>query len=140
MFPATQQSGLVLESQLGGGSWLQTIGGLLVVFALLILSLKFLGRFNRLRGRTEAEVLNVWNLGPRREIQVLRLQDEVHFIYRHDGAMVPLKQITLAEYRAQTPQTEAASRGRLGAATRNLWRKSALPRTSCPLPGDQPLA
>ncbi len=139
MFAATQRAGLVLDPQLGGGSWLQTIGGLLVVFALLILSLKFLGRFNRLRGRSEAEVLNVWNLGPRREIQVLRLQDEVHFIYRHDGAMVPLKQVTLADYRARETPPETASGGRWAAAARNLRRKSALVRTSVPRPGDQPL-
>lgn len=85
----------------GGSSWWQTLGGLLVVFGLLLLSLKLLGKWNRRQGSSEARVLTVWALGPKREIQVLRLGDEVHFIYRHDNAMVLLKQEPLAEYEAK---------------------------------------
>ena len=74
----------------GGSPWWQTIGGLLAVFGLLLLSLKFLAKWNRRQGGSEATVLTVWPLGPKREIQVLRLGEEVHYIYRHDNAMVLL--------------------------------------------------
>jgi flagellar biogenesis protein FliO len=86
----------------GGSSWWQTLGGLLVVFGLLLLCLKILGKWNRRQGGgRDASVLTVWPLGPKREIQVLRLGDDVHFIYRHDNAMVLLKQQSLADFEAQ---------------------------------------
>lgn len=81
-----------------GMSWWQTIGGLVLVFGLLVVSLKLLGRFNRRSGAAETGVLTVWHLGPKREIQVLRLGDQVHYVYRHDGAMVTLKSEALAEF------------------------------------------
>lgn len=81
-----------------GMSWWQTIGGLVVVFGLLLLSLKLLGRFNRRSGAAQAGMLAVWHLGPKREIQVLRLGDQAHYVYRHDGAMVTLKTEDLAEF------------------------------------------
>ncbi len=81
-----------------GASWWQTIGGLLVVFGLLVLSLKLLGKFNRNRAGGNASLLAVWQLGPKREIQVLKLFDTVHYIYRQDGGLVELKQQPLAQY------------------------------------------
>jgi len=81
-----------------GVSWWQTLGGLVAVFGLLILSLKLLGKWNRRSGGSESSLLTVWHLGPKREIQVLRLGDQVNYIYRHDGAMVVLKTEPLAEY------------------------------------------
>jgi hypothetical protein len=84
-----------------GGSWWQTVGGLVAVFALLLLSLKLLGRFQRRSGAARASVLTVWHLGPRREIQVLHLDDEVHYVYRHDGAMVVLQREAHAEWQAR---------------------------------------
>ncbi len=92
VFCALQQTGM------GGMSWWQTISGLLIVFGLLVLSLKLLGKFNSKRGRGKAEILAVWQLGPKREVQVLKLFDTVHYIYRHDGALVNLRQQSLAEY------------------------------------------
>ena len=84
-----------------GISWWQTIGGLAAVFGLLILSLKLLGKWSKRTGGAETSLLKVWHLGPKREIQVLRLQDQVHYIYRHDGAMVTLRTETLAEFERQ---------------------------------------
>jgi len=81
-----------------GFSLWQTLGGLVAVFALLLLSLRLLGRFNQRRQHDQSALLTVWNLGPRREIQVLKLQDQVHYIYRHDGAMVLLKQDSLEDW------------------------------------------
>lgn len=82
----------------GGVSWWQTLGGLLAVFGLLMVSLKLLGKLHRRTGSAEAGLLTVWPLGPKREIQVLRLGDDVHYIYRHENAMVLLKQEPLADY------------------------------------------
>jgi len=83
-----------LPGALGSGSgfniW-QSMGGLAVVFGLLLLCLKLLGRFNRQRSGGQAALLTVWPLGPKREIQILRLEDEVHYIYKHEGSLVLLK-------------------------------------------------
>jgi len=93
----------------GGPSWWQTAGGLLLVFGLLVLCLKYLGRFNRKRAEHQADLKAVWRLGPKREIQVLRLGDEVHYIYRHDTAMVLLKNEPLADFeRLQQKSPESA--------------------------------
>ncbi|MFT5232963.1 MAG: flagellar biogenesis protein FliO [Candidatus Krumholzibacteriia bacterium] len=82
----------------GGAHWWQTVGGMLLVFGLLIVCLKYLGRFNRRHGDQQADLKAVWNLGPKREIQVLRLGDEVHYIYRHETAMVLLKNEPLVNF------------------------------------------
>jgi len=79
-------------------SWWQSLGGLVAVLALLVVFLKLLGRVNRRMAGDQASLVKVWPLGPRREIQVLRLGEEVHFIYRHDGAMVLLRQQPYAEF------------------------------------------
>lgn len=84
-----------------GFSWWQSLGGLIAVLALLVVFLKLLGRINRRMAGEEASLEKVWPLGPRREIQVLRLGDEVHYIYRHDGAMVLLRRQSLAEFRRE---------------------------------------
>jgi hypothetical protein len=81
-----------------GMSWWQTLGGLAVVFGLLLVSLKLLGRWNRRTGAAESSLLTVWPLGPKKEIQVLRLEDQVHYIYRHDGAMVVLQTERLTDF------------------------------------------
>ena len=91
-----------------GMSWWQTLGGLLAVFGLLLLSLKLLGKWNRRSGGADSSLLTVWHLGPKREIQVLRLGEQVHYIYRHDGAMVELKNEPLEKFENK-PRAAAAS-------------------------------
>ena len=91
------------EALAGGGGfnmW-QSLGGLILVFGLLVVSLKLLGRLNRRQNQGQAGVLAVWSLGPKREVQVLRLGQVVHYIYRHDGAMVLLKEETLQQWETQ---------------------------------------
>ncbi len=88
----------------GHGSLWQAIGGLAVVFALLMLFLKFLGRFNRQGSSQETQLLTVWHLGPKREIQVLRLGDRVHYIYRHEGSMVVLQEEPYEQFLALHPE------------------------------------
>jgi hypothetical protein len=105
-----------------GVSWWQTVGGLAAVFALLIVFLKFLGRFQKGARHERATLLAVWSLGPRREIQVLRLGDEVHYIYRHDGAMVLLRQESHAAWLASGATTPAAPAGALP-----TWLRDRLP-------------
>lgn len=86
----------------GGGSWWRMIGGLAVVFGLLLLCLKLVTRYGSGRqGAPQARLLTVWHLGPRREVQVLRLGDEVSYLYRHENAMVLLRQEAWEDYRRQ---------------------------------------
>ncbi len=84
-----------------GMSWWQTVGGLVAVFGLLLLSLKLLGKWNRRSGGSHSSLLTVWHLGPKREIQVLRLGDQVHYIYRHDGSMVVLQTEPLVDFESK---------------------------------------
>lgn len=94
----------------GGFQLWQSLGGLALVFGLLILSLKLLGRFNRRHNPGQTSLLTVWHLGPKREIQVLRLGDDVHYIYRHEGSMVLLKQESFADwqrFQAANPERQA---------------------------------
>jgi len=83
----TSQMGMNSQSSV----W-QAIGGMAVVFGLLLLFLKLLGKLNRKGGTADTSVVAVWHLGPKREIQVLRLGEMVHYIYRHEGSMVVLKE------------------------------------------------
>jgi flagellar biogenesis protein FliO len=100
--PATvEMSGLAGDA---GVSWWQTLGGLIAVFGLLVISLRLLRRFQRRQGGDRAGLVAAWSLGPKREIQVLRLGETVHYVYRHDGAMVVLEQEPLADW-----QTRAAA-------------------------------
>ena len=85
-------------------SWWQTVGGLVVVFGLLVVSLKMLGKWNKRSGNAESSLLTIWHLGPKKEIQVLRLEDQVHYIYRHDGAMVVLQTERLADFESKQDQ------------------------------------
>ena len=92
-----------------GVPWWQVVGRLAAVFGLLIVFLKFLARMPQAGGATGgAGLLAVWAVGPRREVQVLRLQDEVHYLYRHDGAMVLLRSEPLAAWQASRPVHVAA--------------------------------
>jgi hypothetical protein len=81
-----------MEAGLGSGPDLWQVGGALVaVLALLVVALKGLQRLQAAGGGDETvRMLSVRRLGPRRELQRLRVGDEVHTIYRHDGAMVVL--------------------------------------------------
>ena len=96
------------SSGLGAGSWWRTIGGLAVVFGLLFLSLKLLSRYGRRGAAAQARMVAVWHLGPRREIQILRLGEEVSYVYKHENAMVLLRQEEWEAYRQQYGETVAA--------------------------------
>lgn len=125
-FLAVQQSSEAL-SYSGGFSWWQTLGGLALVFGLLLLCLRWLGRFQRGAGTSPANLLAVWSVGPKREIQALRLDDEVHYIYRHDGAMVLLKHQNLSEWeQCQVSHPDRTGRGNALRSWRTwLSRKSS---------------
>ncbi len=107
-----QNSTPLSEALAGGGGfniW-QSLGGMALVFGLLLVCLKLLGRLNRRHNQGQAGVLAVWPLGPKREVQVVRLANMVHYIYRHDGAMVLLKEETLQQWeaaRARDPEDRA---------------------------------
>lgn len=100
-----------------GMSWWQTVGGLAAVFGLLLLSLKLLGKWNRRSGGSDSSLLTVWHLGPKREIQVLRLGDQVHYIYRHDGSMVILQTEPVGEFESKRADQGTGS-------SRANWKES----------------
>ncbi len=109
----------------GGGagfSWWQTLGGMAVVFALLLVCLKLLGRLHGSGGRAEAAVVTVWSLGPKREIQVVRLRDEVHYIYRHESGLVVLEHESYDEFRAAFPDASRPAQQPLSQLTDKLSR------------------
>jgi hypothetical protein len=117
-----------LASQGSAPPWWQTVGGLLVGFGLLFLCLRLLARFQRRGATGQASLLAVWPLGPRREVQVLRLGDEVHYVYRHDGAMVLLRQESLADWEAgRSAEAHGGRRPEAPRGLRALLRTAGLP-------------
>ncbi len=83
---------LAAAAQPGDPSWWKLAGAFLLVFALLIVFLKILGRQQRGGGGAEASLLRVHSLGPRRGVEVLRCGETVYTLYRSDQAMVLLDQ------------------------------------------------
>lgn len=76
----------------GGGMPWSALGAMAAVFALLLLGLRALRRWQPAACRkTAVTLLAVRRLGPRREVQELRVGDLVHTLYRQDGAMVLLR-------------------------------------------------
>jgi len=125
--PLGMASGPVLQT--AGISWWQSLGGILAVFTLLLLCLRFLGRFHRGQKHHEASLLEVWPLGPRREIQVVRLRDTIHYIYRHEAALVLLDQENFASYRVTHPGETNRSPGGL---TKLFYRMGMMSRPGGP--------
>ncbi|HPF71021.1 MAG TPA: hypothetical protein PLQ13_10145 [Candidatus Krumholzibacteria bacterium] len=109
MTPLLAEAGYGLQAGASGPAWWQTLGGLLAVFGLLVLGLRLLARFNKRGGFGHAALVAVWHLGPRREIQVLRLADDVHYVYRHEGAMVLLKQESFDQWERTRAAGESAA-------------------------------
>lgn len=91
---------------LGGGStsvtsfW-QVAGALLTVLGLLVVALKVLNRFQRQRGNDRTRLLQVRRLGPKRELEILQVDDQVFTLYRHDGGLVVLRCEDLAAHGAR---------------------------------------
>jgi flagellar biogenesis protein FliO len=106
---------------IGGPSYWQVGAALAAVLGLVVVALKALQRLQG-GGDQDAEVrlLSVRRLGPRRELQRLRVGDRVHTIYRHDGAMVVLRDDpwTPATVAETTPAPDAAAA--LGTRLRTL--------------------
>ncbi|MEZ4388749.1 MAG: hypothetical protein R3D98_14495 [Candidatus Krumholzibacteriia bacterium] len=93
-----------LGSGAGLPSFWQVGAALVTVLALLVLALKLLGRCQRRPGAEQARLLQVRRLGPRRELEVLLVDDEVYTIYRHDGGLAVLKHEPEASYAARRPE------------------------------------
>jgi len=98
-------------------SFWQVGAAMVTVLALLILALKFLGRLQNGRGAQDSvRLLKVRRLGPKRDLETLRVDDEVFTIYRHDGGMVLLRRESHVDYVERepvvTPDTAVAGLGR----------------------------
>jgi hypothetical protein len=91
-----------------GGGWWRAVLGMVAVFALLVICLRLLRRWPGVGGHGAAGVEAVWPLGPRREIHVVRLDDEVHYVYRNDQGLVMLRSESLDTYRAAADRRPAS--------------------------------
>ncbi len=106
---------------LAGPSYWQVGAALLAVLGLIVVAMKGLQRLQGLAaGDDEIRLLSVRRLGPRREIQRLRVGDAVHTIYRHDGAMVVLGAEPWREASATAEPTPAAVDRPVGTRLRAL--------------------
>jgi hypothetical protein len=131
-----------MTSGLGGDTgpalW-QAAAALAAVLALLILVLRLLQRWQPgQQGDAAVRLLANRRLGPRRELQVLRVGDEVHTLYRQEGAMVRLKTESWANWsraHAAAPQDGLAPRLRALAA-----RAGGAPRHTPAPPDPAPAA
>lgn len=130
MIPLAVQQAPEALSFSGGFSWWQTLGGLALVFGLLMFCLRLLGRFQGSGGKSPANLLAVWSVGPKREVQALRLDDEVHYIYRHDGAMVLLKNQNFQEWEQSQAQKPERSGDRNLLRNWRSWLSLKSPETS----------
>ena len=91
-----------------GPSYWQVGAALVAVLGLLVVALKFLQRWQGDRAQGgDVRLLSVRRLGPRRELQVLRVGEQVHTIYRHDSAMVLLDTESHADHVATQPAPTA---------------------------------
>lgn len=103
-----------MEASLAGGtmpSFWQVGAALLTVLALLVLALKGLGRLQRNQDGAGARLLQVRRLGPRRELEVLKVDGEVFTIYRRDSGLAVLKQESHEGYRARQAAAPAGKPG-----------------------------
>ncbi len=92
----------------GGPGWWKLIGAFLLVFALLVVFLKFLGRLQQGGGDGDVSLLRVQSLGPRRSVEFLRCGDQVFKLYRSEQSMVMLGQEPYDPMRHDRPASSAA--------------------------------
>ncbi|MBK7702029.1 MAG: hypothetical protein IPI34_03600 [bacterium] len=81
---------LAVQTAVGGLAWLKLVGGLVVVFTLLLLFLKLVGRLQGARPGAAAAMIAVHAVGPRRAVELLRCGDEVFTLYRFEQSVVLL--------------------------------------------------
>jgi len=92
-----------------GPSYWQVGAALVAVLGLLVVLLKGLQRWQGASQQSaDAQLLSVRRLGPRRELQILRVGEQVHTIYRHESAMVLLETASSADHEAARPEPAAA--------------------------------
>ena len=72
-------------------SWWKLAGAFLLVFGLLMLFLRFVGRLQRGAASADAALLRVTSLGPRRSLEYLRCGDRVYTLYRSENSMALLE-------------------------------------------------
>lgn len=93
-------------------SFWQVAAALVAVLGLLVLALKALRRLQPHGAGDHARLLQVRRLGPKRDLEVLRVDDEVYTIYRHDGGLVLLRREACARWDARQPEAPAAPAAR----------------------------
>lgn len=79
---------LAAWSDPAGTAWWQVIGAFLAVAALLLITLRLLGRWQASRLPGDVRVMSVASLGPKRALETLRFGEEVLVFYRSEGSLV----------------------------------------------------
>ena len=92
-------------------SFWQVAAALVAVLGLLVLALKALRRLQPHGAGDHARLLQVRRLGPKRDLEVLRVDDEVYTIYRHDGGLVLLRREACARWDARQAGSPGGARG-----------------------------
>jgi hypothetical protein len=93
-----------------GPSYWQVAAALVAVLGLLVAVLRLLQRWQgRVAGNAEVRLVSVRRLGPRRELQVLRVGARIHTIYRHESAMVLLASEDAADHADGGAEGEASA-------------------------------
>ncbi|MBD3221092.1 hypothetical protein GF314_07585 [bacterium] len=118
----------------GPSAW-QIVAALATVLGLLILALKLVRRLGWGGGdAASVRLRQVRKLGPRREIEAIELDGEVHTIYRRDGGLVVLRTEPAASWesrQAGAPPAPGAGVGRtlkaLAAAAGGMARREPTP-------------
>ena len=113
-FVPQAQYHLATAAAAGGASWWKLAGALLVVFALLILFLKVLGRLQRGGASGDVSLLRVHALGPRRGVELLRCGSTVYTLYRNDQSMVLLSEEAFDPAKHETDKQAPGVLGLLG--------------------------
>ncbi len=91
-------------------SWWKLGGAFLLVFALLVLFLRLVGRLQRGAVAEDAALLRVQSLGPRRSLEYLRCGERVYTLYRSESSMALLEEEPYDPARHQ-PGADAPSLG-----------------------------
>lgn len=119
-----------LGGETGPALW-QAGAALAAVLGLLVLVLRLLQRWQPGQ-RSDAEVclLATRRLGPRRDLQVLRVGDEVHTLYRQEGALVLLKTESYAAW-SRTAASEPPAGGLAPRLRALVAIAGGAPRATC---------
>lgn len=99
-------------------SAMKAFGAFVIVMVLLLLCLKMLQKLNAGRKSAAGTVIYSTSAGPGRSIEHIQTADNVHVIYKNDGAMVVLESFSIDDYKK--PETSSVDKS----AIKKLFARS----------------